>query len=213
MPETTPKSITPRDLFNLREQTKLRVVDVRFPKAFDKFRAKRCKNIPLYRAFPEALAQEIAPENTLYIICKNGSVGRRLVENYSEMFKSQNREIVFVEGGLKAWAEEGLPTFRAESRWSRPSFQCGFLVWFTIILLAVLASVFHRGFLGIASFIMAGIIFFATLSDATPLTNLLAKMPWNRRNREAARTDLVAEAKDPAFDENLPQQPATHEIT
>ncbi len=212
MSETTPKSISPHELYDLRTQQPVRVVDVRFPKAFEKVRAKKTVNIPLYRVSPETLAKEIAPEETLYIICKNGSVGRRLVRTYGDLFRSQNRELVFVEGGVKAWEKSGLPTFRKESIWSRPDIQCRFLAWSSILILLLLAIVLGQpGYLGLASFVMAGIVFFSTISEATPLTNLLERMPWNTEWVEEPEPKSPTEETPKT--EDLSQQASSHEVT
>ncbi|MCX7665280.1 MAG: rhodanese-like domain-containing protein [Gemmataceae bacterium] len=228
MPQGIINSIRPEELFAISRTQPVCIVDVRFPNAFQKWRAKNTKNIPLYRATVETLAMEIAPEETLYIMCKDGSVGRHIVETYGNLFHTQNRKILYVEGGLKAWEKQGLPTYRKRSIWSHPEFQCGFLVWSLILLFTLLAAFIHRGFLGITSFIMAGIVYFSTLSDATPLTNLIAKMPWNQNNKktlppekplhhsEENSTQQAPLSQDSSRinpSENSTQQASSHQIT
>lgn len=90
---------------------------------------------------------------------------------------------VVVEGGMRAWVERGYPVeIGARQMWSlerQTRFGAGLLV-----LLGVLLGAFvHPGFLLLAGFIGAGLMF-AAVTDFCGFSILLSKMPWNRQPEE-----------------------------
>lgn len=81
------------------------LIDVREPDEFAAVRAEGAVNIPL-SAFV-ARADEIDPDQDIYLICKSGGRSAQAGEFLEQARGWDN--VINVAGGTTAWVEQGLP--------------------------------------------------------------------------------------------------------
>lgn len=169
--------ISPTALAELNKQKPVRLIDVRMPMEFATVHAEGATNIPLDRFDPSAVLS--GAEDAIYIICRAGSRGQKACEKL--IASSPSVRVANVEGGTLAWEAAGLPVIRDRKPTSleRP---VQIVACSLIILSFVLAILVHKGLLGIAALIGAGLVF-ASMTDWCGMGMLLGKMPWNRERK------------------------------
>jgi rhodanese-related sulfurtransferase len=169
-------TIQPQELFHLHErEPTLELIDVRTPVEFREVHLPFARNLPLDELDPQKLLAGRPAEQPLYIICKSGGRGKQACER---LLAAGGQQIINVDGGTQAWVEAGLPVLRGKKAISlerQVRIAAGLLV-----LIGVLLGYFvHDGFLGLAAFVGAGLVF-AGITDTCGMGMLLARMPWNR---------------------------------
>ena len=169
------ETITPEEL-NRRIEAGGRVdlIDVRTPAEFRELHAEAARSVPLDVLDPSSMADSRSG-GPLYVICRSGSRARRAVEQLAAAGLS---DVVNVEGGTLAWASQGLPVVRGRKAISLER-QVRIASGSLVLVGAVLGALIHPGFIGIAAFVGAGLVF-AGLTDTCGMAILLARMPWNR---------------------------------
>jgi hypothetical protein len=86
---------------------------------------------------------------------------------------------VVVEGGTDAWVAAGLPVERSGRRVIPLDRQMRMFAGSMIFLGALLALVIHPLFAVIPLFMGGGLVF-SGLTGLCPMSNVIARMPWNR---------------------------------
>ncbi len=86
---------------------------------------------------------------------------------------------VVVEGGTDAWVAAGLPVERSGRRAIPLDRQMRIFAGSMIFLGALLALAIHPLFAVIPLFMGGGLVF-SGLTGLCPMSNVIAKMPWNR---------------------------------
>jgi hypothetical protein len=110
------------------------------------------------------------------LICRSGSRSRQAAEAFErEGFANS----VSVDGGTLAWERAGLPVVRGERKAISLERQVRIAAGSLVVLGTALGAFVHPGFLGIAAFVGAGLVF-AGITDTCGMGLMLAKMPWNR---------------------------------
>ena len=152
------------------------VIDVRSPAEFTEAHAPFASNQPLPDLNATAIRADIEKTGKrLVFICKSGSRGKAACE---KLMAAGLTNVCNVEGGTTGWIEAGLPVVRGGKSFSIE--QQTRLVIGSMVLLGVgLGATVHPGFLGIAGFFGAGLVF-AALTDSCMLGLMIASMPWNR---------------------------------
>lgn len=179
MPEIV-QVISPAELAALGKQRPIRLIDVRTPAEFAQFHAEGATNVPL----EQIEAGLINGDETTYLICRAGSRGHKACEMLLAL--NPQARVVNVEGGTLAWQAAGLPTIRAPKRFSFE--RRGRRIALLLIVISILLSIFvHRGLLGIAGLVAAGIVI-AGMTDAFGMGLIIGKMPWYRRKPEDVAT-------------------------
>jgi hypothetical protein len=141
--------------------------------------ANGATNIPLDRFDPAAVLNGC--NEPIYVICRAGSRGQTACEKLLALNPAVR--VVNVEGGTLAWEAEGLPVVRGRKRMSLE--RQARIVFGVLIVISVLLAIFvHKGLLGIAGLIGAGLVF-AGMTDWCGLGVVLGKMPWNRRGESS----------------------------
>jgi rhodanese-related sulfurtransferase len=150
------------------------IIDVREPMEYAGGRISRARLIPLGQL--ESRAREIDPTTPVYLVCRTG---RRSAEAQGKLIALGFNDVRNVAGGMVAWQTAGLPMV-ADRRapWSlerQVRVAAGSLVLLGVLLSVVVA----HGFIWLAGFVGAGLVF-AGITDTCAMGIMLARMPWNR---------------------------------
>jgi rhodanese-related sulfurtransferase len=172
------RTITPKEVEDLRRLGRhFDLIDVRTPVEYREVHAQAARSIPLDRLEPRAVMEGRigSNEEPLYMICRSGSRGRQACEAFHAVgFYS----VANVEGGTLAWEQAGLPVARGAKSMSLER-QVRIAAWSLVVLGTALGAFVHPGFLGLAAFVGAGLVF-AGVTDTCGMGMILARMPWNR---------------------------------
>ncbi len=167
--------ISPAALAELCKQQTVRLIDVRTPAEFEQVHANGATNIPLDEFDPAAVLNGCT--ETIYVICRGGGRAQKACEKLLTVNASVR--VVNVDGGTLAWEGAGLPVVRGQKHMSlerQVRIAAG-----ALIVISILLSIFvHKGLLGIAGLVGAGLVF-AGMTDWCGMGLVMGKMPWNRR--------------------------------
>jgi rhodanese-related sulfurtransferase len=170
--------VTPGRLAELARAGAVTLIDVRTPAEFEEVHVAFARNVPLDRLDPPAL--NLDPSAPVYVVCQKGGRGQKACEKLAAAGFAQ---VANVEGGTLACVGAGLPVVRGRKAVSlerQVRIAAG-----SLVLLGAGLSLVHPGFVGIAAFVGAGLVF-AGVTDTCGMALLLARMPWNRRPVKAA---------------------------
>lgn len=155
------------------------VVDVRTPVEFDEVHAPQAVNIPLDRLSADELAKAgcVKCDQPVYLLCRGG---QRATKAAAWLHSAGFTHAVVVEGGTQAWIEAGLPVTRGTAKVISLERQVRIAAGALVFAGAILAHFVHPGFVWLAGFVGAGLVF-AGVTDFCGMGLLIARMPWNRR--------------------------------
>ena len=184
-------TISPRQLANLCKSGQIDLLDVRTPVEYRELHVAVARNVPLDKLDPSAVmqARNGSKEEPLYLICRSGSRGRQACEKF---LAAGFTNVINVEGGTLAWERAGLPVVRGPRAMSLER-QVRIAAGALVVLGTVSGAFVHTGFLGLAAFVGAGLIF-AGITDTCGMGMLLARMPWNRVGETVASCSYASEA-------------------
>ena len=171
-------TITPRELEAMRLRgSPVELIDVRTPVEYREVHAEPARLVPLDRLDPREVmeARNGTKDDPLYVICRSGSRGRQACERF---LAAGYHNVVNVEGGTLDWERAGLPVVRGKKTVSLER-QVRIAAGSLVVLGTGLGAFVHPGFLGLAAFVGAGLVF-AGITDTCGMGMLLARMPWNR---------------------------------
>jgi rhodanese-related sulfurtransferase len=174
------QTIAAREVFGLGQAgTPVEIIDVRTPAEFAELHAQGAKLVPLDRLNPAALMAARsgrAAQQPLYLICKVG--GR--AANACEKFQAAGfANVLSIDGGTAAWEAAGLPVVRGARRVISLERQVRIAAGSLVLTAILLSWLVHPGFLSLAAFVGAGLVF-AGVTDWCGMGLLLARMPWNQ---------------------------------
>ena len=178
------ETITPNELYSKIEGgAQPQLIDVRTPAEFREIHPSIAKNCPLDSLGGNRVPDLDAAKNgePVYVICRSGNRSKMACD---KLIKT-GINVVNVEGGVAAWEQAGLPVERGQKAMSlerQVRIAAGSLVLLGVVL-AVATGI--PWFLGISAFVGAGLVF-AGVTDTCGMGMLLARMPWNRVQGEAA---------------------------
>ncbi len=153
------------------------LVDVRTPGEFRGAHIEGSRNVPLGGLGAQvARLGELAQGRTVALVCRTGQRAR---EALATLRASGIEAACVLEGGVVAWEAAGLPLERGEAGMSLER-QVRIAAGTLVVLGVGLGFFVHTGFLGLAAFVGAGLVF-AGLTDTCGMGLLLARMPWNRQ--------------------------------
>ena len=176
MQTATIEQIAAKDLASLwRSNADLNVIDVRTPAEFESVHARGAKLFPLHDLDAQDFANRGA-ERPVYILCKSGVRATQAAEKLLEAGVSRP---VVVEGGTDAWVAAGLPVERSERNVIPLDRQMRIFAGLMIFAGSLLALLVNPAFVWIPLF-MGGGLMFAGISGLCPMSNVIARMPWNR---------------------------------
>ena len=171
-------TINPRDLDAKRLAGQpIEVIDVRTPIEFREVHCSFARNVPLSDLDPARVMQSRTrpADEPLFVICRSGSRGKQACEKFHS---AGFTNVINVEGGTQAWEQCGLAVQRGPRMISLER-QVRIAAGFLVLVGTVLGFLVHPGFLGVAAFVGAGLIF-AGVTDTCGMGLMLARMPWNR---------------------------------
>lgn len=160
---------------------KVDLIDVRTPVEFREIHLGIAQNVPLDQLDPLALmqARNGTQDEPLYVICQAGVRGEKACKKFHE---AGYTNVINIEGGTQACAMAGLPVVRGAKAISLER-QVRIAAGSLVLLGAVLTWSIHPAFIGLSAFVGAGLIF-AGITDTCGMGMLLARMPWNRCDKE-----------------------------
>jgi rhodanese-related sulfurtransferase len=153
------------------------LIDVRTPAEFREVHAEGARSIPLNRLDPGAIIASRGDRagEPLYVLCQTGGRARKACEQFAA---AGYPNAVVVEGGTLAWERAGLPVVRGRKAMSLER-QVRVAAGALVLLGTALGAFLHPGFLAVAAFVGAGLVF-AGITDTCGMAMLLARMPWNQ---------------------------------
>jgi rhodanese-related sulfurtransferase len=170
------KTIRPQELDRLRTQGHpLELIDVRTPVEYREVHVPFARNLPLSDLDPGEIRRTQKSGESLYVICKSGGRGAQAGE---KLIAAGCQDVVNVEGGTQAWVDAGLPVIRGRKAVSLER-QVRIAAGLLVLVGVALGYFVHEGFLGLAAFVGAGLVF-AGVIDTCGMGMILARMPWNR---------------------------------
>ena len=168
--------ITTRNLADLwKDDSDLVVIDVRTPAEFESVHASGAKLHPLHDLNARDFADR-GSDRPIYILCKSGVRATQAAEKLLEAGVSRP---VVVEGGTDAWVAAGLPVERGERNVIPLDRQMRIFAGLLIFAGSLLALVVNPAFVWVPLFMGCGLMF-AGISGLCPMSNVIARMPWNR---------------------------------
>lgn len=163
----------------------IQLIDVRSPLEFDSEHINQSQNVPLDELTNRG--SEIKRDRTTILICRTGNRAAKA----ADLLASYGFDVGILEGGLVDWKKSRLPLKEGRKRLSLER-------QVQLAIGAILLSSFgagwaiDRGWFIVSAFVGAGLTF-AGLTGNCGLALLLAKAPWNRLDKTAARKE--AESK------------------
>jgi rhodanese-related sulfurtransferase len=182
-------TITPNELETLRRAGRsVELIDVRTPVEYREVHAEGARSVPLDQLEPKTFLNGLngSKEEPLYVICRSGSRGRQAVEKFHV---AGFVNVANVEGGTVAWERAGLPVVRGEKAMSLER-QVRIAAGSLVVIATALGAFIHPGFLGLAAFVGAGLVF-AGVTDTCGMGMVLARMPWNRATKAGEQCSHV----------------------
>lgn len=147
------------------------LVDIREPD--ERARA----HVPGARSMPLARLETIADAPAVIWHCRSGM---RTEANAAALAQSSGADAYFLEGGLDAWRNAGLPVVENRSAPLEIMRQVQITAGLLVLAGVILGFAVAPAFFGLSAFVGAGLTF-AGISGWCGMARLLAMMPWNRR--------------------------------
>lgn len=182
------RTITPKQLYVLIERgERIELVDVRTPAEYREMHTDMAVLMPLGTWNPQDLVAEHGRNGSrpLYMICRSGGRGKMACEKLAAAGLSN---VINVEGGMTAWAEQGLPVVRGAKAVSLER-QVRIAAGALVLVGVLLAWLVHPYFVCLSGFVGLGLVF-AGITDTCGMAMILSRMPWNGPGK--TRTDCCA---------------------
>lgn len=155
------------------------LIDVRSRGEYADGHAAGAVSVPLDEVDADRLAlrlgEGIGTRQPLHLICASGI----RAEQAARKLQAQGLEnLVLVEGGTQAWAEQRLP-IRRTSRWPSLERQTQIALGVLVLVILVKGALLHPLFYALIGLLGVGLIV-SGVTSRCGLSALLARMPWNR---------------------------------
>lgn len=158
------------------------LVDVRTPGEYDESHIDGSINVPLHEVADRVgEIRSAAGERQVALVCRTGQRAEKARE---ALGGELDCELHVLPGGVARWEEEGLPLNRGKGVMSLER-QVRIAAGSLVVIGVALGVLVHPGFLGLAGFVGAGLVF-AGVTDTCGMGMMLARMPWNQRRARAA---------------------------
>jgi rhodanese-related sulfurtransferase len=175
----TTKTISPTELNNLLQGKDAPIlIDVRSPSEFSAAHVTGAVNLPLGSFSASDLAARFPSVKHLYFICQSGTRSAKACE----AVKDGPFDLRSVEGGTAAADAAGLPITRSGHSSISLERQVRIAAGALVLLGAALSVILSPHWILLSGAIGAGLIF-AGVTDWCGMALLLARMPWNGRQR------------------------------
>ncbi|WFF04874.1 rhodanese-like domain-containing protein [Micromonospora sp. WMMD1076] len=175
MTTTTPATIDAAALRELIAAGRTpRMLDVRTPGEFEAAHIPGAYNVPLDLLREHRAELRSHLDEDVVLICRSGV---RAGQAGQALGTVGLPNVKVLDGGMLAWQATNAPVNQGRSRWDLE--RQVRLVAGSIVLAAVVGSVFVPGLKWVAAFIGAGLTF-AALTNTCAMGMLLGKLPYNR---------------------------------
>lgn len=155
----------------------LAVIDVRTAGEYESVHAAGVKLHPLQDFDTNRfLSQHGSKDRPVYIFCKSGVRSTQAAE---KLIEAGFTKPVVVEGGTDAWIAAELPVERRGRNVIPLDRQMRTVAGLFIFLGALLALTVNPAFVWIPLFMGGGLVF-SGITGICPMTNVIARMPWNQ---------------------------------
>ncbi len=172
------KTIPPRDVPAFGPDGKpIEIIDVRTPIEYREVHIRGAKLIPLDELDPRQIRSN-ATGAPLYLVCKSGGRAAKACEKFAA---AGFDNLFSIEGGTTAWEAAGLPVVHSQSCISLER-QVRIAAGTLVLIGIALGALVHPAFYALAALVGAGLVF-AGVTDFCGMAMLLAKMPWNKRQK------------------------------
>ena len=165
--------IDSHSLAGIRGQVDL--VDVRTTAEFGERHAEGAHLMPLDQLDADALRD--SADRTV-LVCLSG---KRAEKACRQLEAAGLEGLRVLEGGTEAWDRAGYPVVRGKGAISLER-QVRIAAGALVLTGVLLGALVHPGFLGLAGFVGAGLVF-AGVTDWCGMGLLLAKAPWNQGDK------------------------------
>jgi rhodanese-related sulfurtransferase len=171
--------VGPREVQDMLARGEAILVDVREPDEHARERIPGSRLVPLSRFDPQQAATGLKFGQALVLHCRSG----RRSADAARMAASLGEEglrVVNMSGGIEAWKSAGLAVEvnRAAPKMSVMR-QVQLAIGAGVLTGSALAWLVHPGFIALAAFFGAGLVF-AGLTGTCGLATVIGKLPWNR---------------------------------
>lgn len=155
------------------------LLDVRTPVEFESAKIGGAVLRSMGGIDPEEVATLAGERGEVVLICQSGSRAKKVA---AQLAGKLAVPVTVLKGGLQAWEAAGLPLTRSTAQGRAVislERQVRIVAGSLVLLGTVLGVGVHAGFLALAAFVGAGLIF-AGVTDTCGMGLFLARMPWNR---------------------------------
>jgi rhodanese-related sulfurtransferase len=167
--------VDPRTLATwLRDQTDVKLLDVRSPAEFEGVHIPGAYNVPLDTLGEHAAEIQRHVDETVVLVCRSGM---RASQALQRLAAAGMENVHVLDGGMIAWQQAGLPSKRGQARWDIE--RQVRLVAGGIVLAFVAASIWVPALRFVAGAVGLGLAV-AALSNTCLMGSLLSKLPYNR---------------------------------
>lgn len=163
-----------------RDDTDLRIIDVRTPAEFETAHIPGSYNVPLQNLAEHRGELAAHLDETVVLVCQSGNRAREAEQRLAE---AGMRNVHVLDGGMVAWQQTGGDVARGHQRWSLE--RQVRLVAGTLVFGSILASVAIPGAKWLAGAVGGGLTF-AALSNTCAMGAALSKLPYNRQECDVA---------------------------
>lgn len=168
----TNKFLSPQAAQALLAQGAL-LVDIRDTDEHARERIEQAQHVPMALLSSQGLASEA---KAVIFHCRSGN---RTKVNAATLDRCTNCEVYFLEGGLDAWKQSGLPVLKDAKQPLELQRQVQIGAGSMILLGVLLGSLLSPAWYALSGFVGAGLIM-AGVTGFCGLARLLMKMPWNK---------------------------------
>jgi rhodanese-related sulfurtransferase len=151
-------------------------IDVRTPAEFEEVHIDGAVLHPLSDLRAEVVKELTRHKSDCVVVCRSGG---RAKQAFEKLVHSGVAGLCILEGGMTAWQGEGLPVVRGRKTISLER-QVRIAAGSLVCIGSVLGYFVHPGFIALAGFVGAGLVF-AGVTDTCGMAMVLATMPWNTR--------------------------------
>jgi rhodanese-related sulfurtransferase len=177
MTSTHPPTTSTVDANELRRirvaDPEVRIIDVRTPGEYETAHIAGSYNVPLDQ-LAEHAAELAALDHPVVLVCQSGARATKAMDQLAAAGKGNMR---LLTGGIGAWQTAGCDVVRRSERWTLE--RQVRLVAGSIVLLAVIASIWVPAARFVAGFVGAGLTF-AAVTNTCAMAMVLTKLPYNR---------------------------------
>ena len=158
---------------HLDDDENLLIIDVRTPGEFETAHIPGSWNVPL-DSLGEHRDELARIDRDVVLVCQSGNRAAQAEQGLAAAGMARMRVL---KGGMNSWVNEARPTNSTSDRWGLE--RQVRLVAGSIVLVAILVSIFVPAVRYVAGAVGAGLAF-AAITDTCAMGMILAKLPYNR---------------------------------